>query len=190
MFEKYLAEAKKVYEFKIGVAGEMSEDFTDSLEGCLQRYSVASMSPGKKTPIQECPLDFPKLQNIEVTHYEVALNYPTTPQVLGEYIAQCCNCSPANIVVRSVNDPIEAYQEPKDDAPYEARLTKEEMESESAQEDVSGARVMGLLKELEVARKERDNPVAATKESFATEASDIKQMDTTANIGTKSPIGS
>ena len=64
------------------------------------------------------------------------------------------------------------------------------MESESAQEDVSGARVMGLLKELEVARKERDNPVAATKESFATEASDIKQMDTTANIGTKSPIGS
>jgi hypothetical protein len=49
---------------------------------------------------------------------------------------------------------------------------------------------MGLLKELEVARKERDNPVAATKESFATDATDKKQMDATADIGTKSPIGS
>jgi hypothetical protein len=185
MFEKYLAEAKKVYEFKIGVAGDMSEDFTDMLEGCLQRYSIASMSPGKKTPIQERPLDFPKLQNTEVTHYEVALNYPTTPQVLGEYIAQCCNCSPANIIVRSVNDPIEAYQEPKDDAPYEARLTKEEMEQADpkAQDHVGANRVMGLLQELEVARKSNEySPIADVKAGNTTDITDTE--------GTMSPVGS
>ena len=48
MFEKFLNEAKKVYEFKIGVAGELPEGFADELESCLQRYSVASMSAGKK----------------------------------------------------------------------------------------------------------------------------------------------
>ena len=61
MFEKYLAEAKKIYEFNIGVAGQLPEGFADSLESCLARYSVASMSTGKKTPIQERPLDFPQV---------------------------------------------------------------------------------------------------------------------------------
>ena len=55
MFEKYLAEAKKIYEFNIGVAGECPDDFADPLETCPKRYSVASMSAGKKTPSQERP---------------------------------------------------------------------------------------------------------------------------------------
>ena len=53
MFEKYLNEAKKIYEFSIGVAGELPEGFADELESCLQRFSVASFGAGKKTPIQE-----------------------------------------------------------------------------------------------------------------------------------------
>ena len=185
MFENYLAEAKKVYEFKIGVAGEMSESFTDSLEQCLQRYSVASMSAGKKTPIQERPLDFPQLTNTEVTYYEVSLNYPTTPQVLEEYIAQCCGCSRSNVLVRTPGDPIEAYQAPKDDAPYETRLTKEEMEQSdpNAQDTVGSNRVMELLKELETARKENENsPIAEVKAGDST--------DITNNENTKSPVGS
>jgi len=83
MFTNYLAEAKKIYEFNIGIAGELPENCADSLETCLNRYSVASMSAGKKTPIQERPLDFPQLSNCEVTYYEAGLNYPTTPQVLS-----------------------------------------------------------------------------------------------------------
>ena len=74
MFEKYLAEAKKIYEFNIGIAGELPENCADDLETCLKRYSVASMSAGKKTPIQERPLDFPQLENTEVTYFEVEQN--------------------------------------------------------------------------------------------------------------------
>ena len=45
---------------------------------------------------------------------------------------------------------------------------------------------MDLLKELEVARKEVTNsPVASVKAD-----AEQKQMDATAEIGTKSPIGS
>jgi len=183
MFEKYLAEAKKIYEFNIGVAGELPEGFVDQLETCLKRYSVASMSAGKKTPIQERPLDFPQLSNCEVTYYEVGLNYPTTPQVLGEYITQCCDCSRDNIIVRNVNEPQEAYQSTTEEGPYVPRLETEDMGGESAQDDVGGSRVMSLLKELETARSERENdPLQDVKPGDGKDITDVE--------GTKSPIGS
>ena len=61
LLEQYIQQSKKIYEFKIGIAGEQSEGFTDQLESCLQKYGLKSLSPGKKTPIQERPLDFPNI---------------------------------------------------------------------------------------------------------------------------------
>ena len=179
MFEKYLAEAKKIYEFNIGVAGELPEGFVDDLESCLKRYSIASMSAGKKTPIQERPLDFPQLSNCEVTYYEVGLNYPTTPQVLQDYICKCCECDQSRIIVRNANDPREEYQAPKSGEPYEARLDTLEMEQADpkAQDSVAGNRVMDLLKELEVARKERNtDPMEAAPQG---ESKDIDDSENT-----------
>ena len=185
MFEKYLAEAKKIYEFNIGVAGECPDDFADQLETCLKRYSVASMSAGKKTPIQERPLDFPQLSNCEVTYYEVGLNYPTTPQVLSEYIAQCCDCSRDNLIVRNMNEPQEAYQNIQDEGPYQTKLETEDMgqSDPKAQEQVGSNRVMSLLKELETARSERESDPLQ----------DVKPGDTkdiTHKENTVSPVGS
>jgi hypothetical protein len=158
---EYLTESKKTYPFKIGVAGEVPEHFEDHLKTCLEKYKVLNMSAGKKTPIQERPLDFPQLQNMEVTYYEVEVQYPTTTQVLQEYVGKCCSVDQSHIIVRSPNEPQEEYQEPKDDAPYEPMLTKEELEGESAQDSAGGNRVMELLKELEKARQERDHDPAA-----------------------------
>lgn len=157
MFEKYLAEAKKVYEFKVGVAGELPEGFADKLETVLQKFSVQSMDNGKKTPIQERPLYFPQLQNMETTFFEVALSYPTTEQVLQDYVSVSTGVPQSHIVVKNANAPQEEYQEPKNDEPYEAKLGVEEMEQADpeAQDHVAGNRVMDLLKELETARSER-----------------------------------
>ena len=66
-----------------------------------------------------------------------------------------CDCSRDNLIVRNVNEPQEAYQQPMANEPYEPKLTQEDMGGESAQEDVGGARVMNLLKELETARSEK-----------------------------------
>ena len=186
MFEKYLTEAKKEYKFSIGVAGELPEGFADSMETALQRFNVVSMSPGKKTPIQEKPLDFPQLPNSEVTYYEATLTYPTTPQVLSEYIPQCTDIERASIIVRTENDPALEYQSQKEEDPYQPKLDTEDMGQAvpNAQETVGGERVMSLLKELETARKETENsPIADVKP--APESKDISD-----NIGTKSPIGS
>lgn len=155
-FEQYLTESKKTYEFNIGVAGELPDGFEDMLETSLKKFNIVNMSAGKRTPIQERPLDFPRLQNCEVTFFEVEVDYPTTPQVLQEYVGTCCGIDQAYIIVRNINDPREEYQKPKDNTPYESVLNTEDMGGESAQDDVAGPRIMNLLKELEVARQERD----------------------------------
>ena len=45
----------------------------------------------------------------------------------------------------------------KTEETYEAKLTKEDMGGESAQNNVGENRVMDLLKELEAARKDREH---------------------------------
>jgi len=176
-FTTVLTESKKTYEFKIGVAGPLPEGFEDTLETILKKYGASNLTSGKKTPIQERPLDFPQLQNMEVTYFELGVEYPTTPQVLQAYIGNCCNIDQAYVIVRNINDPREEYQETKDDAPYEAMLTKEDMGGETAQEDVAGNRVMSLLKELETARKENEH--SGAEGAPVGESSDIGDAENT-----------
>jgi len=176
-FTEILTESKKTYEFKIGVAGDCPDDCVDNLETALKKFSVINMTSGKKTPIQERPLDFPQLQNMEVTYFEAEVEYPTTSQVLQEYLGKCCGIDQAYIIVRNMNDPREEYQKAKDDAPYEAMLTKEDMGGETAQEDVAGNRVMSLLKELETARKENEH--SGAEGAPVGESSDIGDTENT-----------
>lgn len=154
-FKEYLTEAKKTYPFKIGVAGDLADDFESKMKACLEKFEVSNCSAGKKTPIQERPLDFPQLENMEVTYWECELGYPTTTLILQEYIEQCCACQPGYVIVRSPGEAQEAYQEQVEEKTYEPMLTTEELEGESAQDQVGEKRIMDLLKELETARKEK-----------------------------------
>jgi hypothetical protein len=176
-FTQLLNESKKTYQFKIGVAGPLPEGFEDRMETSLKKFKVSNMTSGKKTPIQERPLDFPQLQNMEVTYFETELEYPTTSQVLQEYVGKCCGIDQAYIIVRNANDPREEYQDIDDSAPYEAMLTKEDMGGESAQDSVAGARVMSLLKELETARKENEH--SGAEGAPVGESSDIGDAENT-----------
>ena len=181
-FAEYLTESKKTYEFKIGVAGDLPDQFEDKVETCLQKYGLTNMTAGKKTPIQERPLDFPQLENMEVTYYEVELTYPTTSRVLQEYVGQCCTVPQSNIIVRNPNEAQELYQKEDTDETYDVLLTQEDMAGESAQNDVGVNRKMDLLKELETARKERSSDYVGEGP-----VGDSKDIDASEN--TKSPVG-
>jgi len=182
-FVEYLTESKKTYEFKVGVAGELPEGFEDRLEMALQKFSLANLSAGKRTPITERPLDFPQLQNTEVTYYEAEVNYPTTVQVLQQYLGNVCSVPQSHIIVRGMNEPQEAYQSTAEQEPYEALLNTEDMGGESAQDSAGAGRVMELLKELEKARSEREiDPAEGTPKG---ESKDISMDE-----NSKSPIGS
>ena len=161
-FEKYLAESTKTYPFKIGVAGDLPEGFADTLESALEKFVVVKMSNGKKTPIQKRPLDFPALENERTTYFETELRYPTTPQVLQQYIKTYTDLPESHIIVRNPNEPQEEYQAEKSDAPYEAKLNSAYEDSKDEQKSAGTSRVMDLLKELEKERKERSAPDAAS----------------------------
>lgn len=162
-FEQYLAESTKTYPFKIGVAGDLPEGFADTLESALAKFVVVKMSNGKKTPIQKRPLDFPALENERTTYFETELQYPTTTQVLQQYIKTYTNLPESHIIVRNPNEPQEEYQAEKDDAPYEAKLNSPYEDSKDEQKSAGTNRVMDLLKELEKDRKERSAPDAASE---------------------------
>lgn len=187
-FEKYLTEAKKTYKFKFGIAGELPEGFADGCESCLQKFGLVNMSPGKKTPIQKRPLDFPKLQNVETHYFEVELSYPTTSQVLAEYISQSTYLDPAYICLRNAEAPQEEYQDREYKQIYEPKLgTEMESADPEAQKQVGDNKVMDLLKELEGVRKDRENDPGQANAEGGTQTEKVVAMG---EPGTTSPVGS
>lgn len=151
----YLIENKKTYPFKIGVAGDLPEHFESKLKMALEKYSIAKFNKTKKTPIQDRPLDFPNLQNTEVTFFEVEIHYPTTDAILQEYLGSLCDVPRSHIIVRNPNSPIEEVNDTSESEVYTPLLTQNDLGGTSAQQSVGQNRVMDLLKELENSRKDR-----------------------------------
>ena len=110
-FKHYLTESSKSYDFKIKVAGSIEDGFASKMETALQKFEVAKMSAGKKTPIMTLPLDFPQLSNEEVTIFDVTTNYPASPREMQEYLGSYMNVPLNRIVVRKPGEPTEQYQD-------------------------------------------------------------------------------
>ena len=50
-FKEYITESTKVYPFKVKIAGDIPENFEKNMKSALSKFSVESMSKGKRTPI-------------------------------------------------------------------------------------------------------------------------------------------
>ena len=159
-FTRYLAESIKEYDYKIKVAGELDAGFADRLETACQKFEVKKLSAGKKTPIQEMPLDFPSLKNTEVTIYELTTMYPVSAYELKEYLAYTLNLPKNQIVVRKPGDPSEEYQEEMKNKPSEFKSKLQDIEYKDAPK-VEADKIYGdkanasLLKELLKDRKDK-----------------------------------
>lgn len=107
-FIQYLTESKKVYEFKIKIAGDLPQGFDKALKASLSQFNVESMSKTNRTPIQESPLDFPGVKHAEVTTFSVGLSYPTTSPVVKSAIAQILRMEESRVLVRTNGEEAEA----------------------------------------------------------------------------------
>lgn len=180
-FSEILTESKKTYEFIIRVAGVLPEGFQETLKSSLEKFSLVKLTGPKRTPIQETPMDFPQLQNMEVHTFEVEVDYPTVNTILERYIVETCNIDHSHVVVRVPGEPVELQQsQEKESAVYEPLLSNDDMGGESAQKEVGNNRVMDLLKELEVSRKERNlepgGDVAQTESKDITDSENNKAV--------------
>ena len=184
-FKEYLTESEKTYKFIVRIAGDLPENCEDKMETALNKYEVVKFNKVKTGPISEKPMDFPQLQNMEVTHYDAEVKYPITSHMLEKYLSDSIPCSHSHIIIRGEFDPVEEYQAEVEDKPYEAKLNTPELEQAdpNAQDTVGGNKIMDLLKELETARKDREiDPINGVKPG---ESKDISNEE-----NSKSVIGS
>ena len=182
-FKQYLTESAKSYDFKIKIAGQIADDFASKMETALQKFEVAKMSAGKKTPIMTMPLDFPQLSNEEVTIFDVTTNYPASTREMQEYVGTYMNLPLTHIVVRKPGEPTEQYQDQMQVAKtseYRNKLMDIEYTDlpKVKPEDFHSTKAnMGLLKEL---LKDREDKKDQPKEKENIQSKEEK--------GTPSPI--
>jgi hypothetical protein len=162
-FTEYLTESKKTYEFKIKVAGDLSEDFSSNLNSAMEKFAVVKLSKGKRTPIQDVPLDFPNLKNSHVTVFDLECHYPTTPQVLEAYVTQACGCTAGSVVVRTANEPSEQYEEQMNEKTTPVLGEPQESDVDKTAQNLVGEKhISSFLKDL--ARDSKDLCAGQPKE--------------------------
>src|SRR4051812_22644041 len=102
---EYLAESVKEYAFRIKLAMEPSAEKLETLKVAMQKFGLKTLSAPKKTIIQKTPVDFQNINNVEVFILDAVLTYPTTVQVLEQYIANCLGFPQSHVRVVSPNNP-------------------------------------------------------------------------------------
>jgi len=167
-FKDYLSESAKKYDFRIKIAGDFTAEQADTMKALLGKFQVSGFKAAGKTPIQELPLDFPKIKNAQVCIYEVTLDYPATAWELQEYLSANMGITKDALVVRRPGESSESQQE-EVEARTEPLLTDSEYkESPNAKfEDYYGDKYnTGFVKELndilKLQRKERGEEIPET----------------------------
>lgn len=156
-FKDYLIESteEKKYSFKIKVAGELPEHFEDAAKMALQKYQVSSFTKGKTTPIQAKLVDFPTLENMQVTVFDIDLMYPTTSQVLTSYMAENTGVDPCCMRVRSLKEEEESELNAENFVNKDkSALLTQDYQKENHQDLVGEKRISNFLKELAKTNKE------------------------------------
>jgi hypothetical protein len=147
-FKEYLTESKKVYEFKVKIAGDCPKDCTEKIKLALSQYQLESCSGGKRTPIQERQVDFPEHANVNVTVFEVCTCYPATSLQIKNSIAETLKMSGTLIKVRNAMEERELAINNANAVKSGKSVLETDYEKEDNQKLVGDKHTMSLLKEL------------------------------------------
>lgn len=185
-FIDYLSESVKTYDFKIKIAGDLPEGFDKAMKDCLMKYDCASISKGKRTPIQESPLDFPDMKNTHVTMFDVSCRYPATTQVIAEYLSDKLKIARGGIRVRSAKED----QEQTDNLEAVSRIgTSTEAILNKPYEDAPKEKKLDFLKDLGKISHKGEQYKGVNDSLLAKSSPEEKLAEKDDNIGTTSPIG-
>jgi|TARA_R110000851_G_scaffold50342_2_gene120286 hypothetical protein len=144
-FTSYLTESDRTYHFRIKLANMPEGAVVDSIETALEKYELKSLSKPKKTPIQEHPMDFQTINNAEVHIMDAEVKYPTTADVLFNYLADSVGIPHKHLVVINKDHPEEIAREEavknvdEEYAPLLGQEHKDMEKSDGKAEDASGS---------------------------------------------------
>ena len=189
-FKEYLTESKKVYEFKVKIAGDCPKDCTEKIKLALSQYQLESCSGGKRTPIQERQVDFPEHANVNVTVFEVCTCYPATSLQIKNSIAETLRMSGALIKVRNAMEERELAINNANAVKSGKSVLEADYEKEDNQKLVGDKHTMSLLKELGKRKKTAEQYTGVNDAILAKKSPSEKSAKNNTTINTKSPVGS
>lgn len=190
-FTEYLTESKKTYDFKIKVAGDCPKDCVSKIKEALAGYKVESCSGGKSVPITEKQVDFPQLENVGVTIFDVCLSYPTNTIHVREAVANKLNIVPAKIRVRNMKEEEELEINHAHDTKSGESLLSKDYDADAAGQKLVGEKhKMSLLKELGKVKKELDQYKGTNESLLASTVPSETIPASKTKINTKSTVGS
>ena len=106
-FTEYLTESKKIYEFKVKIAGECPDNCATQIKDALAEFHVASVSNARRTPVNVRHTEFPEHKNIRMTIVDVTLNYPANSMQVRERVASGLGMAQANVKVKTLGEEAE-----------------------------------------------------------------------------------
>ena len=111
-FVEYLIESSKTYEFRVKVAGEITDEHMERIENHMERFGLESISKPKRTPIQKQPAGFSEsVKDSAVNVMEIVTNYPATPQQVTAVLQNILGLPESHVVTVNKNDPEEIARE-------------------------------------------------------------------------------
>lgn len=189
-FKEYLTESKKVYEFKVKIAGECPKDCASKIKQVLAQYKVESVSAGKSTPIQEFQPDFPTLKNVNLTVFEVATSYPANSLQIRSTISDGLGLTPAQVIVRTPGEEAEEAINRAHAEKTGKAVLGTDYEASNHQDVVGEKHLMSFLKELNKEKHGGEQYSGINDELLATKSPKEKQETQSDKTGTVSAIGS
>ena len=156
-FVEYLIESSKIYEFRVKIAGEITDEHMERIENHMERFGLESISKPKRTPIQKQPAGFSaSVKDSAVNVFEVSTNYPATPQQITAILQDILDLPESHVVTVNKNDPEEISREAAADAKDEEYkpILVNDYEDEKLDPTYGDEYNANFLKELETRKYE------------------------------------
>lgn len=193
LLKQYIVESVKTYNFKIKIAGDLREDTVEKMNVALKKYDCDGVGKGKRTPIQESPLDFPEMKNTHVTIFDVECRYPVTSHVLTQYLSEKLQMSASCIRVRNPNEEAEVELNSlaigRVGKSSTEALLNQPYEETKGQELVGEKHKLNFLQELGKVTHAGE-AYKGVNDQLLAKGAPKEKLTVDNNVGTTSPIGS
>jgi hypothetical protein len=193
-FTEYLTESKKIYEFKVKIAGDCPKDCAKQIKEILAQFKVDSCSSGKSTPIQETLVDFPDCKNIGMTIFDITTSYPATSLQIQSLLAEKLRVATSMLKVRNLEEEKELAINNQHNVKTGKAMLGTDYENSNNEDLVGETHKMNFLKGLSKG-SHQGTPVtgynddllakSAPKHNKETPAKQVKVKNNAVNIFTK-----
>lgn len=109
-FKDFITESfKKEYGYRIKLAADCKAEHMTRLENCLNKYNLVSITPFKRTPIEENPMEFVRAKGVkfvsEVCSTDIVLKYPVNDRILEVWVAVNLGLDHERVLCYGVKEP-------------------------------------------------------------------------------------